>query len=136
MLHPPRSVGGVANEFPLFRGEFFFRAAVQQLEAFAEDRKPTDTRGLPEWGWSALCQHEYDDESVLPNESAFRILLAIIERVPMDDKILSMIGDIPLSNALTHPDYRARLAELATTEPKIPRARELDAAYWGTEPAL
>jgi len=117
------------NMLSVFSEEGIVEAALQLLIEFRGDHF-TDTRGLPDWGWSALCLHDYEYEDHLTNEQAFRILLAVIDRAPWDDSILEMLGDMPLSNPNAHPEYRRRLQELVQSEPKIARAIELDAAYW------
>jgi hypothetical protein len=113
------------NMLTVFSEEEVIEAAVRFLAVFREGEL-TDTRGLPHWGWSALWQHYYDSDDHLTDEEAFRILLAVIERVPMDAKILWMIGDGPLSHAWGKPECRKRIEGLAQTEPKIARAVELD----------
>jgi hypothetical protein len=127
------------NMLTVFSEEEIVEAAVQLLLEFRKDHF-TDERGLPQWGWDALWQHEYYEADHLPNAAAFRMLLAVIERVPMDDEILWMIGDGPLSKALQTGvppwaegdidlEYRRRVEELALVEPKIARAIELSDAY-------
>jgi hypothetical protein len=113
------------NMLAVFTEGEIVEVALQELLQFGEGRT-TDTRGIPQWGWSALWQHYYDGDDHLTDEQAFRLLLELLERVPLDDKILWMIGDGPLSHARGVPEYRKRIDELARSEPKIARALELD----------
>ena len=117
------------NMLSVFSEDEVVDAAMQQLLTFGVS-EPTDTRAVPEWGWSALLLHQYECEEFLTNEQAFRILIAVVDRAPWDDKILEALGDSPLRNPRADPEYGKRLDELAKTEPKITRAIELDAAYW------
>jgi hypothetical protein len=133
------------NMLTVFSEDEIVEAAVQLLLEFREDHF-TDARGLPHWGWDALWQHEYYEADHLPNDAAFRMLLAVIERVPMDDKILWMIGDGPLYKARQDEDdvppwskggidveYRRRVEQLSLTEPKVARAIELAHDYWARQ---
>jgi hypothetical protein len=112
------------NLLTVFTEEEVVEAAREKLLQFGEGTF-TDTRGLPHWGWSALAQHHYDGDDHLTDEQAFRILLKLVERVPLHDKILWMIGDGPFSHAWSKPGYRKRIEGLVLTEPKIARAVEL-----------
>jgi hypothetical protein len=112
------------NMLTVFSEEEIVEAALRKLAVFGEGEF-TDTRGSPHWGWSALWQHHYDGDDHLTDEEAFRILLAVIEGVPMDDKILWLIADGPLSHARSSPEYRKRVDELSRTDPKLTRAREI-----------
>jgi hypothetical protein len=121
------------NMLSVFSEDEVIDAAMQRLLSFGAGA-PADRRGVPGWGWSALLLHQYEWGEFLTNEQAFRILLAVVDRAPWDDQILEALGDSPLSNPRADPEYARRLDELAKTEPKIPRAIELDAAYWANTP--
>lgn len=101
-------------------------AAFRFLSPFREGATELiDERELPGWGWSALWQHDYRGPDHLTNEQHFRILIALIERLPPDDKILWMIGNGPLRHAGQSPPYRRELEKLRKTNPKIARAIQL-----------
>jgi hypothetical protein len=105
----------------VFSDEEVVEAALEFLLAFqGED---VDIRNVPGWGWSALFQHiDYGRNDHLTDEAHFRMLLKLIEKVPLNDNILFMIGDGPLSHAAGKRKYRDRIVELQTTNPKVERA--------------
>jgi len=61
----------------------------------------------------------------LTDEQHFRLLVTLIDRVPMDDKILWMIGDGPLSKALGSAECREQIEALRDTNPKVAQAIRL-----------
>ena len=105
----------------VFSDEEIVDAALEFLLAFQGEE--VDIRNVPGWGWSALFQHiDYGGNDHLTDEAHFRMLLKLIEKVPLNDNILFMIGDGPLSHAAGRRKYRDRIAELQTTNPKVDRA--------------
>ena len=74
------------------------------------------------WAWSALFQHAYGTVDHLDDESHFRILLKLLDVAPLDDGVLFMIGDGPLSHAAGEPARYAQIRALATKDPKLARA--------------
>jgi phosphoglycolate phosphatase-like HAD superfamily hydrolase len=115
------------NMLPVFSEDEIVDAAARFLLPFRENATELiDERKLPGWGWHAVWQHDYDGPDHLTDEQHFRILLALIERVPMDDKILWMIGDGPLNHARESPEYRRQVETLEQTDQKIARAIQLD----------
>lgn len=125
--------GNDENMLTAFSEDEIVEAAFLFLLPFGEGAtEMIDERELPGWGWSALWQHDYPSPDQvyyrtdhLTDEQHFRLLLALIDRVPMDDKILWMIGDGPLSNAWMSTEYRAQIEALEQTNPKIARAIRL-----------
>lgn len=121
------------NMLAVFSEDEIIEAALHFLLPFGEDAAEViDERELPGWGWSALWQHDYPRPDQvyyrtdhLTDEQHFRLLLALIDRVPMDDKILWMIGDGPLSNAWESTEYRLQIEALEETNPKVARAIRL-----------
>ncbi len=105
----------------VFSDEEIVDAALGFLLAFQGEE--VDIRNVPGWGWSALFQHiDYGRNDHLTDEAHFRLLLKLIEKVPLNDNILFMIGDGPLSHAAGKRKYRDRIVELQTTNPKVERA--------------
>ena len=74
------------------------------------------------WAWSALFQHDCGSVDHFDDEEHFGLLLDLIAVSPMDDSVLFMIGDGPLSHAAANPSLYARIQKLAETDPKIARA--------------
>jgi hypothetical protein len=114
------------NMLPVFSEAEIVDAAsrfLMPLRGGASER--ADERDLPGWGWRAVSLHSYGRTDHLTNEQHFRILLALVDRLPPDDKILWMIGNGPLAHAQESLEYRRRIAELETPSTKIARAIEL-----------
>jgi hypothetical protein len=121
------------NMLTVFSEDEIIDAAVEFLLPFRADATGMiDERELPGWGWDALWQHDYPRPDQvyyrtdhLTDEQHFRLLLALVDRVPMDDKVLWMIGDGPISNVWESTAYWAQIEALKETNPKIARAIRL-----------
>ncbi|HZP72059.1 MAG TPA: hypothetical protein VFA97_01650 [Gaiellaceae bacterium] len=95
-------------------------AALQYLLAFESGASHRDGR----WAWSALFQFspEYSISSDFDPEEHFDLVLKLLDRAPLDDTVLFLIGDGPLAHTAAIPSHFARIQELAKTDPKIARA--------------
>jgi hypothetical protein len=114
------------NMLPVFSEGEIVDAALRFLTPFRTGASEViDERELPGWGWHAIWQHNYDRPAHLANDQHLRILLALIGRLPADDKILWMIGNGPLAHAREDPEYRRQLEALEETNSKIARATQL-----------
>jgi hypothetical protein len=116
------------NMLTVFSEDEVVNAAFRFLLPFRDGAtEMIDERELPGWGWDALWQHDYSSHRTdhLTDEQHFRLVVALIDRVPMDDKILWMIGDGPLSSASESAAYRQQIETLEKTNAKIARAIRL-----------
>jgi hypothetical protein len=114
------------NILPVFSEGEIVDAALRFLTPFRTGASEViDERELPGWGWHAIWQHDYVRPAYLANEQHFRIFLALVDRLPLDDRVLWMIGNGPLAHARESPDYGQRIEALAETNSKIARAIQL-----------
>jgi len=104
----------------VFSEEEIVSAALQYLLAVESGAGLQDGA----WAWSALFQFspESSIDTDFDADEHFNLLLQLLQRAPLDDTVLFMIGDGPLAHSASVPEHFARIQELSKTDSKIARA--------------
>jgi hypothetical protein len=105
-----------------YSGEEIVCAALAHLIA-SSDEWWSSGLATGQWAFSALWGHDYEGTScAFDDDEHFALVIKLLDRAPMDDDILFLMGDGPLSHAAAIPSRYERIQELAKTHPQVARA--------------